>query len=70
MKVHKVEILIIDNEDIWTPEDIKAEIETCSRNLYCDVLNIRTAESPDIHDDHPLNKLDTRQAEIKRLFPD
>ncbi len=71
MKAYKVEILIIDLDEIGQ-ESIVQELTFASFPNDCLHLDVKNIECKDIgewHDAHPLNRGDTRQAEYLRLFP-
>lgn len=70
MKAMKVELLIIDFDEIGE-EEIKSVIENTkypNRCIYPDVQNIETVDVGEWSDDHPLNLLDKQKEEYKRLF--
>ena len=67
MKAYKVELLVIDHEEIGA-KDIKILLED-SRYLNPHVKRIEVADIGEWDDDHPLNHPDTADAEYKRLFP-
>ena len=58
MKAYKIEILVIDNENIGS-DDIKETIENTSFPNDCISLKIKNIIEKDIgewYEDHPLNK--------------
>ena len=70
MKAYKIEILVIDNENIGS-DDIKETIENVSFPNHCLVLKVKNIIEKDIgewHDNHPLNKKATCDNEYKKLF--
>ena len=70
MKAHKIEILIIDFDEMGADE-IKSTIENTSypnRCMYPDVMNIETVDLGEWNDEHPLNLKDTFEQEYQRLF--
>jgi hypothetical protein len=67
MKAYKVELLIIDFDQIGG-EGIKNMIENL-RYLATTVKNIKEVDIGEWTDDHPLNKRITSNEEYKRLFP-
>lgn len=70
MNAHKVEILIIDLENIGS-KNIKYLLEQANFPndcLSCLVKSIETAAIGEWHDDHPLNKKATSEAEYARIF--
>lgn len=69
MKVHKVELLILNFDDV-SEQEIKMILEETrypNRCISPDVKSIKTVEV-EWSDDHPLNQKDTCNAEYKRLF--
>ena len=70
MKAYKLEILVIDHENVGEKE-IKKMIENTKYPNYCinpNVKNIDVADIGEWSDDHPLNKRDTADEEYQRLF--
>lgn len=70
MKVYKVELMVLDFDDIGA-DGIKAEIENTKYGNRCIVPEVRACEARDIgdwSDEHPLNHRDTSDAEYQRLF--
>ena len=70
MKAHKVTLFIIDFDECGADE-IKVIIENQKYPNHCinpDVKNIETVDVGQWYDEHPLNKMDTCEAEYKRLF--
>ena len=71
MQVHKLTVIIIDHDELG-PDGVKIELENGRFANRCISPNVMSVESVDIgewDDDNPLNRLDTQEAEIKRLFP-
>ena len=66
MKAYKIELLIIDHENIGERE-IRAALEN-TRNIYPEVKSVAVAIIGDWNDNHPLNSKDTCGAEYGRLF--
>lgn len=70
MRVYKVELLIIDYDEIGK-EAIKHELENtkyANRCILPSVMNIVGKTINNYSDAHPLNFTDTMQAAYKRLF--
>lgn len=70
MQAHKIEILIIDLDEIGADE-IKSVLENTrypNRCISPEVKSIKTVDIGEWDDDHPLNSFDTADAEYKRLF--
>lgn len=71
MKAYKIEILVIDFDELGKDE-IAEEIERVSYANDCISPQVKRVVEVDIgewDDDHPLNKLDTCDEEYRRLFP-
>ena len=71
MKLHKIEILIVNHDDV-SEEDIKYHLENTKYPNYCispEVLSINTREI-EWSDDHPLNHRDTQFEACRELFKD
>lgn len=71
MKAYKVEILIIDHDQLG-PDEIPTVIENQKFPNWCIHPNVMSVEEADIgewHDDHPMNKTDSITSEYERLFP-
>ena len=71
MKAYKVEILIIDFDNM-SQDDVESVIENTKYPNRCispDVISIEEADIGEWHDDHPLNRGDKMKAEYARLFP-
>jgi hypothetical protein len=72
MKVYKVTLLIIDNDEIGGNE-IKSTLENTrypNRCISPEVKEIVEREICEWSDDHPLNNIHTSDAEYRRLFED
>lgn len=70
MQVHKIVLMVIDLEGLGQKGVIE-EIENVKYPNYCispKVMCVDTRDCGEWHDDHPLNKKHTYDAEIKRLF--
>lgn len=70
VKVYKVELMIVDCDGIGA-EGIKEELEDTEYANHCISPEVMSCESRDIgewSDSHPLNLLDLRDAEYRRLF--
>lgn len=70
MKAYKVELLIVDHDNVGL-DGIKEVIEDTKYPNYCISPNIMDIEEKDIgewHDDHPLNLLSKMESEYKKLF--
>lgn len=72
MKVHRVILLIVDQDDVG-PAGVVDVIENTrypNRCIAPHVMGIETADIGPWSDDHPLNRYDTMRAEFARLFPE
>ena len=70
MNVYKIEVIVIDFDELGA-EGIKVEMENVrypNRCISPDVINTKVRDIGVWQDDHPLNKHETRDAEIDRLF--
>jgi len=70
MKVHKLEVIILDFDDLGA-DGVRETLENQKFPNYCfapNVQTIRTAEIGEWSDDHPLNKHDTFDKTIEQLF--
>lgn len=70
MKAYKVEILIIDMDELGT-EEIKNQMENVKYPNYClspHIMDIKEADIGEWSDNHPLNKNTTWKEEYKKLF--
>lgn len=70
MKVYKIEVMVIDLDDLGETEIVDV-IENTKYPNHCISPEVKAIESRDIglwHDDHPMNKHDTQDAEYRRLF--
>lgn len=71
MKVYKIEIMIIDFDNLGG-EEIKDNIENTRYPNHCispDVMDIKEVDIGEWDDNNPLNNVETHHAEFKRLFP-
>jgi len=72
MNAYKIELFVIDYDEIGK-EQIKEYINEADFPNHCLNLKVKNVVEKDIgewHDDHPLNKKITCEAEYKRLFGD
>ena len=70
MKIHKLEVIVIDFDDIGA-EEIKDVLENArypNRCISPDVRKVETREFGEWDDGHPLNNRNTADAEIERIF--
>lgn len=70
MKAYKIEILVIDHDDLG-PDSIRQEIEGTRYANDCIYPRVQAIEERDIgewSDDHPLNRSSAAASEYKRLF--
>ena len=70
MKVHLLQVLVIDHDHLGVDE-VERVLEDArypNRCIAPSVLNSQTAEIGDWDDDNPLNHSDTQAAEVDRLF--
>lgn len=70
MQVHKIEIMIIDFDEVGA-EGIKEVLENTHYPNRCIdpcVKSIKTVEIREWDDDHLLNRRETAEAEYQRLF--
>lgn len=70
MKVYKLEVCVIDFDDVGA-EDIQNILENTRYPNRCISPAVKKIESRDIgewYDEHPLNKHETAEGEYKRLF--
>lgn len=70
MKAYKLEIFVIDHDNIGA-NGIKDEIECASYGNDCISPKVKCVTEKDIGewtDDHPLNKHSTCEEEYRRLF--
>lgn len=71
MKAYKVEIFVIDHDNLGEHE-IKRNIENVRYPNHCMSPAVKSIQGVDIgawRDDHPLNKHATADDEYARLFP-
>lgn len=70
MKVHKIEIVVIDFDNMGS-EEVVSTIENQKYPNYCispTVLNIISRDIGEWSDEHPLNNRFTYKEEISKLF--
>ena len=71
MKAYKLEVLVIDHDELGG-EAIADTLRNTRYPNWCISPAVRRVQEADIgewSDDHPLNRLDTAEAEYERLFP-
>ena len=70
MKVYKLEVIIIDFDNIGKNgiKDILEDTHYPNDCIYPDVRSIEERDIGEWCDEHLLNKFDTYKSEIKRLF--
>lgn len=70
-KAHKIELLIIDHDDVGIEEikDIIVNIKYPNHCISPEIMDSKTVDIGEWTDDHPLNFHDTTEEEYKRLFP-
>lgn len=69
MKAYKIELLIVDHDDVGA--DIPSMIEDGHYPNHClapIVMSVQEADIGEWDDNHPLNKRDTMTWEYNRLF--
>jgi hypothetical protein len=66
MKAYKLEVLVIDFENIGDAEIVNL-LEDLDY-IYPSVKDVKCVDIGDWHDDHPLNKKNTYDEEYKRIF--
>lgn len=69
MKVFKIEVMVIDFDEIGE-EQVKGTIENTRYPNHCIAPSVMKMESRDIEwsDDHPLNMRDTTDEAFEELF--
>lgn len=70
MKIYKLEVVIIDLDEVGEAGIIDL-IETTKYPNHCIAPRVKRIDSREIgewHDDHPLNKISQAEAEYQRLF--
>ena len=70
MKVYKVELMVVDFDGIGG-DGVKDELENARYGNRCirpEVKGIQERDIGEWDDDHPLNQMDTSDAEYRRLF--
>lgn len=66
MKVYKIEIMVVDMDQIGE-EEIIGVIES-TKYIHPEVKAIDSRDIGEWHDDHPLNSITKADAEYRRLF--
>lgn len=66
VRAYLIEILVLDFENT-APAVLKEKIEN-ARQALPSILSMKMRELSPWSDDHPLNRLETRDEELKRLF--
>lgn len=71
VKVHRVEILIVDHDNLGA-EGVKAAIESTHYPNRCIAPKVMKTETRAVQwsDEHPLNSRDTQREAFERLFGD
>lgn len=71
VKVYKIEVMIIDFDNVGE-EEIADVIENTRYPNHCISPQVKSVESRTLewNDDHPLNKLETSDSTYKGLFND
>lgn len=69
MKVHKVEVLIVDHDDIGS-EEVRVVLENQKYPNWCMSPIVQAIETREVKwsDDHPLNRRETADAAYRALF--
>lgn len=70
MQVHRVVLTVIDFDELGADGIVETLEETCypNRSMNPRVSTIETRDIGAWSDDHPLNKYETEEAELARLF--
>lgn len=71
MKAYKVEILVIDHDELGA-DGIEQELENTKFANHCmhpKVMDVEEADLGEWEDSHPLNQRDGQREEYERLFP-
>ena len=71
MEVHKITLIVIDHDEVGA-DGIKEMLESTKYPNHCMAPDVRLIETVDIGewtDEHPLNYLTSREAELGKLFP-
>lgn len=66
MKAYKIELLVIDLENMG-PNEIRIAIEN-TKYVSPNIVSMQEAEIGEWSDDHPLNHPDTWEAEYRRIL--
>ena len=70
MKAYKVELLVVDHDDMGA-EGIEIELgntEFANHCMHPRVMKVVEKDIGEWDDDHPLNSYDTMEKEYKKLF--
>jgi hypothetical protein len=70
MKAYRVEILVVDHDEIG-PDQIKYCLERTKYTNWCmapDVIEIQECDIGEWTDEHPLNQTATYKDEFRKLF--
>lgn len=70
MKIHRIVLTVIDFDELG-PRGVCEALENArypNRCIAPNVLELETRDCGEWHDDHPLNKSTTYDAEVARLF--
>ena len=70
MKAYKIEILIIDHDQLWA-EEIKEVIENQKYPNYCispRIMDIQSSDLGEWDDSHPLNNINKMKDEYMKIF--
>ena len=70
MRVMRLEVIVVDTDNIGE-KAIREAIEHSKYPNWCITARVRGIETRDIgewNDDHPLNRRDTAEEELNRLF--
>lgn len=70
MKAHKVELLILDFDEVGVEmiKELMENVKYPNRCIQPDVKDIKTVDIGEWSDDHLLNKKATAQSEYQRIF--
>lgn len=70
MKVYKVELMVIDFDEIGEQEirDVLEHTKYPNRCIHPEVKGIESRDIGEWNDDHPMNQVATCDAEYQRLF--
>jgi hypothetical protein len=73
MKAYKIELIIVDHDEIGDREEIIGPIENANYPNDCinpHVLSFREADIGEWYDDHPLNGSENYEASVAKYFPE